>query len=83
MLDVKVTYWTLLVAIAFGFPLMTVGCSGSMLLDREYVKRLSAPPDDEPHIVYYTDKYFYASTGTLQRMVYQIVRLGSGAGPRL
>jgi hypothetical protein len=53
------------------------GCGSTMLLDKEFVKSISAPADAEPHVVYSTDDFTPGPDGKLLEKKYVIIRVGS------
>ena len=50
-----------------------------MLLDKEVVTRMTAPPDEEPHVVYFNRAFAFTPDGSLLDTTYLVVRVGDHA----
>ncbi|HUI11700.1 MAG TPA: transglutaminase-like domain-containing protein [Bacteroidota bacterium] len=60
--------------------LLCAGCGSPILLEKDFVKRVAAPPDAESHIIYCNDSYTLTDKGTIVEKRNMVVRVG--ADPR-
>jgi hypothetical protein len=58
---------------------MLTGCGSTMLMEEDAVRRITAPPDTEPHIVRCTGDFTTMPDGSIQEKRYVVVRVGRDA----
>ncbi len=65
-----------LTSLCLGLSFFLAGCGTSLLLDKDIVEKMTAPSDDEPHVIYCQRTFAFTSDGMLLDTTYTIVRMG-------